>query len=117
MPDPAPPAPPVAAPSAPSSASGQERTAPECCAEVPADSAAPGASLPDEDITALSSGAPDVAENRSMVSLTRGPSQGAGLHRTRGARVPAVAYYPLPRPCRSAWPVVVLAGIPGLWRP
>ncbi len=67
-------------PPAPSSAFGKERTAPDWRPEAPADSGAPEAALPAAGAACSFSGSPEgarsgLAENRSMVSLTRGPSQ------------------------------------------
>jgi hypothetical protein len=59
----------------PSSASGQERTAPACAGEVPSEAATPALSPTARDRLGDSSGSPVEPEYRSMVSLTRGPSQ------------------------------------------
>src|SRR5580692_10363220 len=77
-------------PAAAPTASGSERTAPADAWEVPAGSATPTCCPPDPAISAES---PFSAENRSKVSLTRGPSQGAG-HGGSDGRMPAVVLLP-----------------------
>jgi hypothetical protein len=91
-----PPAPPeAAAPAlrallAVSIAPGQERTAPSCSWEVPGRCVAPTGAPPD---SGRSAGSPLSAEYRSMVSLTRGPSQGAADGRSKGRLISAVTLY------------------------
>ena len=97
-------------PVAVSTASGQERTAPARSWEVPADSATPTGWLydPDEAGPDRSAESPFSAENRSKVSLTRGPSQGAGHGCTCG-RWPAVVLLT----CHRRLLAPQLAGHPG----
>jgi hypothetical protein len=118
IPAPAPARPPAPALAWPASPSGEERTAPDCWGEVPGEPAAPGAAPPGGDRTGDSSPAPEEPENRSMVSLTRGPSQGAGVGGVGCRWFPAVACHPLWSAgyCCRARPVVVLAAIPALRR-
>jgi hypothetical protein len=92
------------------SASGQERTVPADSGEVPPLPAESG-TLPGNPGTAEdSSGRPEEPVIRSVVLLTRGPSQGAGAGHGLGR------CHPLSRSGRSAGPVVVLSAIPALPR-
>ena len=93
---------------APESTSGQERTAPAGSGEVPTWAAGPGASPVHEGAGCGSSGRPEEPVIRSVVSLTRGPSQGTGAGRRFGHG------HPLSRSGRSAGPIVVQSAIPAL---
>ena len=85
------------------SPSGQERTAPAGSGEAPA---RPAASPGHGDAVGGSSGRPEEPVVVSVVSLTRGPSQGAGADRRFGR------CHPLSRSGRSAGPIVVPSAIP-----